>query len=153
MKKTTYKKGELRETASQRSQQRSVLPLYVTLPNWVRAASIFTIIWASTSKGIRIMVILVILAFSLLVTLQTVSPSNLCSTAGLCCKHRDSECVAQKVFPNHTVDTSQLPCYCDHACIRLDDCCSDYKKFCAGKSLFLIIFDYKLPPPPKKKTG
>jgi len=77
------------------------------------------------------MVMLVILAFSVLVTLQTVSPSNLCSTAGLCCKHRDSECVAQKVFPNHTVDTSQLPCYCDHACIRLDDCCSDYKHFCA----------------------
>ena len=78
------------------------------------------------------MVILVILV-SVLVTLQTVSPSNLCSTAGLCCKHRDSECVAQKVFPNHTVDTSQLPCYCDHACIRLDDCCTDYKHFCAGK--------------------
>ena len=35
------------------------------------------------------MVMLVILAFSVLVTLQTVSPSNLCSTAGLCCKHRD----------------------------------------------------------------
>ena len=65
--------------------------------------------------------------------LKTVSPTNLCSTAGLCCKHRDSECVAQKVFPNHTVDTSQLPCYCDHACIQLDDCCPDYKHFCAGK--------------------
>jgi len=63
--------------------------------------------------------------------LKTVSPTNLCSTAGLCCKHRDSECVAQKVFPNHTVDTSQLPCYCDHACIQLDDCCPDYKHFCA----------------------
>jgi len=63
--------------------------------------------------------------------LEIVSPTNLCSTAGLCCKHRDSECVAQKVFPNHTVDTSQLPCYCDHACIKLDDCCSDYKHFCS----------------------
>ena len=67
--------------------------------------------------------------------LEIVSPTNLCSTAGLCCKHRDSECVAQKVFPNHTVDTSQLPCYCDHACIKLDDCCSDYKHFCSGKLL------------------
>ena len=66
------------------------------------------------------------------VLFQIVSPTNLCSTAGLCCKHRDSECVAQKVFPNHTVDTSQLPCYCDHACLRLDDCCPDYKHFCAG---------------------
>ena len=60
-----------------------------------------------------------------------------CQNAYLC-----SECVAQKVFPNHTVDTSQLPCYCDHACIRLDDCCSDYKHFCAGKSLFLLILPW-----------
>ena len=60
-----------------------------------------------------------------------------CQNTYLC-----SECVAQKVFPNHTVDTSQLPCYCDHACIRLDDCCSDYKHFCAGKSLFLHILSW-----------
>ena len=75
----------------------------------------------------------VILIFCCL-CLKIASPTNLCSTAGLCCKHRDSECVAQKVFPNHTVDTSQLPCYCDHACVKLDDCCPDYKHFCAGES-------------------
>jgi len=62
-----------------------------------------------------------------------VSPANLCSTSGLCCKHRDSECVAQRVYPNHTVDTSQLPCYCDHACIELEDCCPDYRQFCGVK--------------------
>lgn len=62
-----------------------------------------------------------------------VSPTNLCSTSGLCCKHRDSECVAQRVYPNHTVDTSQLPCYCDHACIELEDCCPDYRQFCGVK--------------------
>ena len=61
-----------------------------------------------------------------------VSPTNLCSTSGLCCKHRDSECVAQRVYLNHTVDTSQLPCYCDHACIELGDCCPDYREFCGG---------------------
>ena len=71
-------------------------------------------------------------------TLKFASPTNLCSTAGLCCKHRDSECVAQKVFPNHTVDTSQLPCYCDHACLRLDDCCPDYKHFCSGNILHRV---------------
>lgn len=73
-------------------------------------------------------------------SIKFASPTNLCSTAGLCCKHRDSECVAQKVFPNHTVDTSQLPCYCDHACLRLDDCCPDYKHFCSGnKFLFSLL--------------
>lgn len=80
-----------------------------------------------------LMMIALIIAAAVSVLVSEVSPSNLCSTAGLCCKHRDSECVAQKVFPNHTVDTTQLPCYCDHACLRLDDCCPDYKHFCAGK--------------------
>ena len=64
-----------------------------------------------------------------------VSPTNLCSTSGLCCKHRDSECVAQRVYPNHTVDTSQLPCYCDHACIELEDCCPDYRQFCRCRNI------------------
>ena len=45
------------------------------------------------------MVILVILAFSVLVNLQTVSPSNLCSTAGLCCKHRD-RCILTRICPH-----------------------------------------------------
>ena len=74
-----------------------------------------------------------LLFFVCLSSFPFVSPTNLCSTSGLCCKHRDSECVAQRVYPNHTVDTSQLPCYCDHACIELEDCCPDYRQFCGGK--------------------
>ena len=66
--------------------------------------------------------------------LQPASPTaNLCSTQGLCCKHRDSNCVVQNVLQNHSVDTSALPCYCDHACLKLDDCCIDYQEFCSGK--------------------
>ena len=42
---------------------------------------------------------------------------NLCSEADLCCRHRDSGCVVQKVLANHSVDTSRLPCYCDQAII------------------------------------
>ena len=74
-----------------------------------------------------------LILFVCLTSFPFVSPTNLCSTTGLCCKHRDSECVAQRVYPNHTVDTSQLPCYCDHACIELEDCCPDYRQFCGGK--------------------
>lgn len=67
--------------------------------------------------------------------LQPASPTaNLCSTQGLCCKHRDSGCVVQNVLKNHSVDTSALPCYCDHACLKLDDCCIDYREFCSGES-------------------
>ncbi len=64
---------------------------------------------------------------------NAVSPTNLCSTNGICCKHRDSHCVAQRINANHTVDTSELPCYCDHACVHLEDCCADYKQFCGGR--------------------
>jgi len=74
-----------------------------------------------------------LILFICLTSFPFVSPTNLCSTTGLCCKHRDSECVAQRVYPNHTVDTSQLPCYCDHACIELEDCCPDYRQFCGVK--------------------
>eukprot|EP00095_Tigriopus_kingsejongensis_P000888 snap_masked-scaffold409_size180341-processed-gene-0.7 protein:Tk00888 transcript:snap_masked-scaffold409_size180341-processed-gene-0.7-mRNA-1 annotation:"hypothetical protein DAPPUDRAFT_59376" len=81
------------------------------------------------SNGHRALFVCVIL-----VTLldHLVSPTaNLCSSQGLCCKHRDSGCVIQNVFANHTVDTSSLPCYCDHACLHLDDCCPDYRDFCS----------------------
>ena len=83
-----------------------------------------------------------------------VSPANLCSTSGLCCKHRDSECVAQRVYPNHTVDTSQLPCYCDHACIELEDCCPDYRQFCGGKYYWLTKkYDMNLSSPTIMEHG
>ncbi|CAB4058620.1 unnamed protein product [Lepeophtheirus salmonis] len=74
--------------------------------------------------------IIVLQGLMILCLASKVSPSNLCSTSGLCCKHRDSKCVAQKINSNHTVDTSALPCYCDHACLRLQDCCPDFKEFC-----------------------
>ncbi|TRY69936.1 hypothetical protein TCAL_10842 [Tigriopus californicus] len=82
----------------------------------------------------------VLFLFAFLVTLldHLVSPTtNLCSSQGLCCKHRDSGCVIQNIFANHSVDTSSLPCYCDHACLRLDDCCPDYRDFCSVKDCVL----------------
>ena len=65
-------------------------------------------------------------------SLVAADPANLCSRANLCCRRRDSGCVVQRVFSNHSVDTSELPCYCDQACARLDDCCQDYRQFCSG---------------------
>lgn len=82
----------------------------------------------------------VLFLFALFGTLvnHLVSPTtNLCSSQGLCCKHRDSGCVIQNIFANHSVDTSSLPCYCDHACLRLDDCCPDYRDFCSVRDCVL----------------
>ncbi len=89
------------------------------------------------------------------------SSVNLCSSAGLCCRHRDGNCVVQTSLgesgngnsvsiassgggggsggnESATVDTTSLPCYCDHACVKLDDCCRDYKDFCGGAYAYPI---------------
>ncbi|XP_058457484.1 somatomedin-B and thrombospondin type-1 domain-containing protein-like [Malaya genurostris] len=54
-----------------------------------------------------------------------------CRDAALCCNGRDSACVVQKVPPNATTsDLNVKPCYCDHACLKLGDCCVDFKAYC-----------------------
>ncbi|XP_072393036.1 somatomedin-B and thrombospondin type-1 domain-containing protein [Diabrotica undecimpunctata] len=54
-----------------------------------------------------------------------------CREAKLCCTGRDSSCVVQKAPVNAIIeDLSDKPCYCDHACLKLGDCCSDFKDAC-----------------------
>lgn len=54
-----------------------------------------------------------------------------CREAKLCCTGRDSSCVVQKAPINAIIeDLSDKPCYCDHACLKLGDCCSDFKDAC-----------------------
>lgn len=57
-----------------------------------------------------------------------------CRESTLCCNGRDSSCVVQKAPINSIIeDLNDKPCYCDHACLRLGDCCSDFKQYCGGK--------------------
>lgn len=57
-----------------------------------------------------------------------------CREATLCCNGRDSSCVVQKTPINAIIeDLNDKPCYCDHACLKLGDCCSDFKQHCGGK--------------------
>lgn len=57
-----------------------------------------------------------------------------CREASLCCSGRDSSCVVQKSPLNSIIeDISDKPCYCDHACLKLGDCCDDFKVHCGGK--------------------
>lgn len=78
-----------------------------------------------------------------------------CREASLCCNGRDSSCVVQKAPLNAIIeDLNDKPCYCDHACLRLGDCCEDFKSHCGGKwrsfgsialpyvKLFSYISDY-----------
>ena len=57
-----------------------------------------------------------------------------CKEANLCCSGRDSACVVQKTSPNSIKQSSSdKPCYCDHACLKLGDCCQDFKEACGGQ--------------------
>lgn len=57
-----------------------------------------------------------------------------CKEAKLCCPGRDSSCVVQKAPINAIIeDLSDKPCYCDHACLKLGDCCTDFKEACGGE--------------------
>ncbi|XP_034140378.1 thrombospondin type-1 domain-containing protein 7A isoform X2 [Drosophila guanche] len=54
-----------------------------------------------------------------------------CREAQLCCNGRDSSCVVQKDPVNAIIENlSDKPCYCDHACLKLGDCCDDFKDHC-----------------------
>lgn len=54
-----------------------------------------------------------------------------CGESKLCCPGRDSSCVVQKAPLNSIIeDLSDKPCYCDHACLKLGDCCYDFKESC-----------------------
>lgn len=56
-----------------------------------------------------------------------------CRAAKLCCQGRDSGCVIQKASPNAIIESPRdTPCYCDHACLKLNDCCDDFKESCNG---------------------
>lgn len=57
-----------------------------------------------------------------------------CREASLCCNGRDSSCVVQKAPINTIIEDpiNDKPCYCDHACLKLGDCCADFKQFCGG---------------------
>lgn len=64
-----------------------------------------------------------------------------CREAKLCCPGRDSSCVVQKAPINAIIeDLNDKPCYCDHACLKLGDCCDDFKEACGGKSKFVTYF-------------
>lgn len=61
-----------------------------------------------------------------------------CREAQLCCTGRDSSCVVQKAPINAIIeDLSDKPCYCDHACLKLGDCCEDFKGHCGGKLMLI----------------
>lgn len=57
--------------------------------------------------------------------------SGSCRRAKLCCPGRDSSCVVQNAPVNAIIeDPNDKPCYCDQACLKVGDCCYDFKEAC-----------------------
>jgi len=51
-----------------------------------------------------------------------------CSAAVMCCDGKNATCVVQS---NDISDSQDFkPCYCDHGCLDVGDCCPDYKDYC-----------------------
>ena len=58
-----------------------------------------------------------------------------CRAAKRCCDGKDSECVVQKTPMNEIIEdlSEDEPCYCDHGCLDVGDCCPDFKDYCGGE--------------------
>jgi len=72
---------------------------------------------------------LVTLSLTLLMLKETTSLMGSCRNARLCCDGKDTECVVQK-SNSIIMDLEDEPCYCDHNCLNMGDCCPDFKDYC-----------------------
>lgn len=73
-------------------------------------------------------------------SILTPTEAGSCREAALCCNGRDSSCVVQKTAINViNEDPNEKPCYCDHACLKLGDCCEDFKSNCGGKWSWCVL--------------
>ncbi|XP_046801937.1 uncharacterized protein LOC111681197 [Lucilia cuprina] len=103
--------------------------------------------WPSLLSCSHFVLLQVILPLILFVHQMPSVLAGSCREAQLCCNGRDSSCVVQKAPINAIIeDLSDKPCYCDHACLKLGDCCSDFKDHCGGKCKkkgFICKFEMK----------
>ena len=63
-----------------------------------------------------------------------------CRAAKKCCDGKDSDCLVQTSNMNSLMENyieQEEPCYCDHGCLDVGDCCPDFKDYCGGKWLLI----------------
>ena len=57
-----------------------------------------------------------------------------CRIEKKCCDGKDTDCSVQKGnFNSIILNMEDEPCYCDHGCLDMGDCCSDFKDYCGGE--------------------
>jgi len=81
-----------------------------------------------TAYSRRIMKFIIIL---ILIKLA-VAEKGSCREARKCCDGKDADCVVQKADINAIIEDylDDEPCYCDHGCMEVGDCCPDFKDYC-----------------------
>eukprot|EP00092_Neocalanus_flemingeri_P009098 GFUD01009796.1.p1 GENE.GFUD01009796.1~~GFUD01009796.1.p1 ORF type:complete len:275 (+),score=70.23 GFUD01009796.1:57-881(+) len=75
-----------------------------------------------------------VLIISVLISIVVKNCSSLqgsCRASKKCCDGKDTDCAVQKADINSIImDLSDEPCYCDHGCLDMGDCCPDFKEYC-----------------------
>lgn len=79
---------------------------------------------------------LLTLGVVLLMTVSlTESAKGSCRAHKRCCDGQDPDCQIQSSFPNplqmlEQGEDVEEPCFCDHGCLDMGDCCPDFKDYC-----------------------
>ena len=74
------------------------------------------------------------LTTTVLLASQSSALMGSCRAAKKCCEGKDPDCVVQKADINSIIlDPEDEPCYCDHNCLNMGDCCPDFKDYCGGE--------------------
>ena len=61
-----------------------------------------------------------------------------CRAARKCCDGKDSDCAVQEAPLNSLMEKYVEPCYCDHGCLDVGDCCPDFKDYCGGEPILFL---------------
>jgi len=77
------------------------------------------------------MAVFLSLTSTVLLASQSIALMGSCRAAKKCCEGKDPDCVVQKADINSIImDPEDEPCYCDHNCLNMGDCCPDFKDYC-----------------------
>ena len=57
----------------------------------------------------------------------------------MCCEGKNATCVVDSNDYSDDYVANSTPCYCDHGCLDVGDCCPDFKDYCGGKNCLVII--------------
>jgi len=74
---------------------------------------------------------LVIMLTATTMLVDSLMAAGSCRASRKCCDGKDTDCAVQKGdLSSLVMDLSDEPCYCDHGCLEMGDCCPDFKQFC-----------------------